>query len=85
MDTPTGNTLSMMLYTNILQKLINYKIDKEDLENTPELLSMISMQVLSDISLCNTVHYLEYNQSLTNTKVVEKGERTFRVIEGGKR
>ena len=85
MDTPTGNTLSMILYTNILQKLLHYKIEKEDLAEFPELLSMISTQVLSDVSLCNTVHLLEYKQSLTNTKVVEKGERTFRVIQGGKR
>lgn len=85
MDTPTGNSLSMMLYTNILQKLINYKIRNDDLTELPELLSMISTQVLSDISLCNTVHLLEYQQTLTSTKVVEKGDRTFRVIQGGKR
>lgn len=85
MNTPTGKTLSMMLYTNILQKLIHYKISNEDLKEFPDLLETVSTQLLSDITLCNTVHLLEYKQSLTDTKVVEKGERTFRVIQGGKR
>lgn len=85
MNTPTGKTLSMMLYTNLLQKLIHYQIKDIDLDENPELLDMLSTQLLSDINLCNTVHMLEYQQSLTDTKVVEKGDRTFRVIEGGKR